>query len=258
MVRVALFSVIQAFHIRAVSHLTAFGEGGKVSDVPVMGSINKFRAQQCAERPDPWEHEDCMEFMKEICNPGGNDGTQGERPQMDGEAGEISSGEGFCKKFFNGMADKKKKEDETKKKEEEEVERKRREEKERKRREEEERKRREEEERKRREEEERKLQDGEASSRRAAELAAGDESIDLGPKSHLPVPEQGFSGPVVTHDTRTTISNWSKEYGPKGEPHNYEEICKRHPDNVWCRGHGYSRSNAFCSMLSLFVFALLF
>jgi len=81
----------------------------------VMDGINQFRAEQCADRPEPWKHKECMEFMKKACNPGGNDGTEGDKPQMNGEGGEISSGKGFCQKFFNAQKEeeeKKKKEDE--------------------------------------------------------------------------------------------------------------------------------------------------
>lgn len=89
----------------------------------VMDGINQFRAEQCADRPEPWKHKDCMEFMKKACNPSGADGTEGTRPQMNGEEGEVTTGKGFCKKFFNAQKEeeeeKKKKDDRIPKLEEE-------------------------------------------------------------------------------------------------------------------------------------------
>jgi len=89
--------------------------GGEDPPPETMDGINQFRAEQCAGRPEPWKHKECLDFMKKACNPSGIDGTEGEKPQMNGEEGEVTTGKGFCKKFFNAQKEeeeKKKKEDE--------------------------------------------------------------------------------------------------------------------------------------------------
>lgn len=74
----------------------------------LMDMIDKFRAQKCVELFD--EHgklfpsfDACWEFMKGVCHPG-------EDSVMDGDEGEVTSGEGFCRTFF-GKKTKKKAED---------------------------------------------------------------------------------------------------------------------------------------------------
>lgn len=112
------FAVAVDFQSTVLSRNGALLTTGVDEDPPptkTMDGINQFRAEQCADRPEPWKHKECMEFMKKACNPSGADGTEGERPQMNGEEGEITTGKGFCKKFFNAQKEeeeKKKKEDE--------------------------------------------------------------------------------------------------------------------------------------------------
>lgn len=71
---------------------------------------------------------------------------------------------------------------------------------------------------------------------------------DAGPPPE-PIPEQGFEGKPVAHrDMETATDDWRREFGP-GQPETYETACAEHPDNDWCRSHGYAplfhRSGAF-------------
>merc|ERR1719160_806312 len=65
----------------------------------MMGAINKYRAKICADMKDEHgvefkSYEACDKFMRKACHPG-RDG------RMDGDKREVSSGEGYCKVFFN-------------------------------------------------------------------------------------------------------------------------------------------------------------
>lgn len=62
---------------------------------PLADAISIMRAEMCAHQAeDSGEYPDCLKFMTTCCNPG-PDG------KIDGSAGEISTGEGFCADFFN-------------------------------------------------------------------------------------------------------------------------------------------------------------
>jgi len=103
-------TVTTALDMLASNHLSAWG---KQIDAPppavlqtkglpnILDSVNEMRAKGCADRPDPRKHDDCMDFMDEYCRPGGSDGAEGKRAQMNGEPGEKSTGKGYCEKFFN-------------------------------------------------------------------------------------------------------------------------------------------------------------
>lgn len=53
------------------------------------------------------------------------------------------------------------------------------------------------------------------------------------------LPEQGFHGELVAHDNMVTqTQDWHSEYGPHSGP-SYEEICRKYPDNQWCKLRGY-------------------
>jgi hypothetical protein len=86
------------------------------SDGPgnMMGPINKFRAKVCSDMKD--EHgkrfgsfEACDKFMRKACNPGRD-------RRMDGDKREITSGEGFCKKFFGTEVNDEKQQEKTEEK----------------------------------------------------------------------------------------------------------------------------------------------
>jgi len=69
----------------------------------LMGMIDKFRAEKCAHLYEKHEKEfasykRCLKFMMKACSPGSD-------MRMDGDSGEISSGEGFCEKFFSTERD---------------------------------------------------------------------------------------------------------------------------------------------------------
>eukprot|EP00392_Amoebophrya_sp_AT5.2_P013311 g13429.t1 len=53
------------------------------------------------------------------------------------------------------------------------------------------------------------------------------------------LPAQGFEGEGVAHiDGETQTDDWREEFGP-GQPDTYSSVCAEHPDNEWCRLHGY-------------------
>ncbi|CAD7956074.1 unnamed protein product [Amoebophrya sp. A25] len=53
------------------------------------------------------------------------------------------------------------------------------------------------------------------------------------------LPEQGFEGDMVNHvDGETQTDDWRREFGP-GQPDTYASVCAEHPNNEWCRLHGY-------------------
>merc|ERR1719331_3408118 len=63
-----------------------------------MKSIDKFRAEVCAEMKDQYgvafkTFEACHEFMEKTCRPGKD-------MKMDGDSREVSSGEGYCHEYF--------------------------------------------------------------------------------------------------------------------------------------------------------------
>lgn len=67
----------------------------------------------------------------------------------------------------------------------------------------------------------------------------------LGGKPEGPLPEQGFNeyanGLKVNHkDGKTFVDDWGKEFGPASGQRAFHEICREHPNNHWCRLHGYS------------------
>lgn len=62
----------------------------------------------------------------------------------------------------------------------------------------------------------------------------------FGGKVGRPLQEQGFDGPLVEHknfDTHT--EDWQREFGPQAGHASFDEICAKHPNNQWCRIHGY-------------------
>lgn len=62
---------------------------------PLIGSINAFRCEMCSHQcPDSGAYPKCKKFMTKMCKPG-PDG------EMDGTAGERTSGKGYCVTFFN-------------------------------------------------------------------------------------------------------------------------------------------------------------
>jgi len=244
---IILIYSLEAHALRPISHLATIQVHRK--DPEPMDAINQFRAEKCADRPNPTEHEECQEFMKKACNPGGADGKEGKQAQMNNEDGEISTGKGYCKKFFN--AEKKKKEEEEKKKAEEEEKKKA------------------EGEKKEGEEEGQKEAEGEPkdadetkedpnsashdgkSSEKSAEEAWGSTEGDK-------LPEQGFHGVKVAHDNgKTTVGDFSKEYGPDGISHDYKKICAKHPNSFWCKAKGYSTASMITVAPLLFAMILI-
>lgn len=64
----------------------------------------------------------------------------------------------------------------------------------------------------------------------------------LGGKKERALPAQGFSGygELVEHnDLKTYAGDWGQEFGPKSGARNFRAICRDHPNNEWCRLHGY-------------------
>lgn len=62
----------------------------------------------------------------------------------------------------------------------------------------------------------------------------------LGTKAGRPLQEQGFSGDLVTHEDRSTMTDdWGREFGPHAGHRDIKTICQEHPDNEWCSLHGY-------------------
>lgn len=58
----------------------------------------------------------------------------------------------------------------------------------------------------------------------------------------IPLPEQGYSGPMVQHDDmETRTKDWRKEYGPKSKhPHRtFTNVCAEYPNSAWCVQNGY-------------------
>jgi len=216
-------TTIMGLEVGTARHLSTFGKqllqrvrhkGHKDDPPSIMDGINDIRAEQCAGRADPMSHPDCAKFMKKMCNPAGDDGQDGGTAEMDGEAGEKSSGKGFCKKFFNAEE----KEKEEVKKEEPKV-------------------------------EEPKVEKHEEEK----EIKKHEPEPDA-----MNLPSQGFEGPPVHHDDKTQIANWMKEYGPKGQSHDYWKICREHPENAWCQLKGYSSLAFPMAILSPLVALLIF
>jgi len=57
-----------------------------------------------------------------------------------------------------------------------------------------------------------------------------------------PLPEQGYSGPLVEHeDMETRTKDWRKEYGPRSKHprRTFENVCRQYPESEWCRHNGY-------------------
>jgi len=71
--------------------------------------------------------------------------------------------------------------------------------------------------------------------------APGPEGAEvLEDKLDRPLQEQGVSGPLVQHvDMETHTSDWRQEFGPDAGHRSFRAICADHPDNEWCRLHGY-------------------
>jgi len=226
-------TVITALEMRTLSHISTFGsqikpktsvyaalvhgkqqakkaaDPQKASDPPtVMDGINQMRAEVCASKPDPREHEECMKFMKEQCKPGGDNGVEGKAAQMNGEPGEVTTGKGFCSKFF---PNEEKKKEEVKEEPKPKV-------------------------------EEHHEEEAKPIEKHEAHPPPSPDGMNL--------PEQGFKGPLVNHDDDTQVANWTKEYGPKGQEHDFEKICREHPENAWCKLKGYSTSGAFTAILT--------
>eukprot|EP00397_Hematodinium_sp_SG-2012_P064716 GEMP01092080.1.p1 GENE.GEMP01092080.1~~GEMP01092080.1.p1 ORF type:complete len:165 (+),score=49.36 GEMP01092080.1:103-597(+) len=150
--------------------------------------------------------------MKENCKPGKD-------KQMDGDAGEVTTGKGFCKSFFP----EEKKEEEKKEEEKEEPKAEKIEE----------------------TSEEPKVQPAEEPKVQPAEEPKVQPTVKQMPhsvKRPLPVPEQGFEGPPVTHTGATQNADWRAEYGPRMET--YKEICRERPNNLWCVKNGYAKASA--------------
>jgi hypothetical protein len=179
--------------------------------------IKEFRAQKCSERPDPAHHDPCLKFMEPICNPGGKDGPEGAKLDMDGEPGENGSGKGYCEAFYNNVNKqlcKEKgghycgevKEDPPK--------------------------------------EEKKAAPAEADEGDKKDSGAGDVSPDAwaadlakdgGGSDHNP---ETLYDMQKHKDGKTTTSNWGAEYGPNAHGGDVEDICDEKPGNVWCKMHG--------------------
>lgn len=72
------------------------------------------------------------------------------------------------------------------------------------------------------------------------------------PAAEGSLPEDGFSGPLVKHeDMVTKTDDWHKEYGPKAKgEQSYREICKKYPDNSWCRAYGHHQKSKSLRMKS--------
>lgn len=64
----------------------------------------------------------------------------------------------------------------------------------------------------------------------------------LGGKKERPLPAQGYGGyggPVEHNDQETYSADWGAEFGPHSGARNFRVICREHPNNEWCRLHGY-------------------
>lgn len=58
------------------------------------------------------------------------------------------------------------------------------------------------------------------------------------------LPEQGFSGEMVNHDFMHSMTeDWNKEFGPAADHKSFIEVCADHPNNEWCRLHGYYKED---------------
>lgn len=69
----------------------------------------------------------------------------------------------------------------------------------------------------------------------------------FGTKADRPLPEHGFKplvhqtfdGDLVQHTNMTQVDDWGEEFGPQAQHRSFYTICKEHPNNEWCRLHGY-------------------
>jgi len=54
-----------------------------------------------------------------------------------------------------------------------------------------------------------------------------------------PLSHQTFEGHLVEHNNQTQVDDWGEEFGPAAQHRSFYTICKEHPNNEWCRLHGY-------------------
>lgn len=84
----------------------------------------------------------------------------------------------------------------------------------------------------------------------------------LGTKKGRALQSQGYSGELVAHEDRKTMTDdWGLEFGPHAGHRDVKSICADHPGNEWCSLHGYydkERSAASVKCLVGVVAALFF
>jgi len=52
----------------------------------------------------------------------------------------------------------------------------------------------------------------------------------------LKLPEHGYWGKLVEHeDMKTSSNDWMREFGPNSGHQSIAEICRHHPESMWCR-----------------------
>lgn len=62
----------------------------------------------------------------------------------------------------------------------------------------------------------------------------------FGGKIDRDLPDQGFSGEFGKHeDRKSSIGDWGHEFGISSGHRTARQICAEHPNNEWCRIHGY-------------------
>jgi len=176
--------------------------------------IKEYRAEKCTEREDPLNHEDCMKFMEEICNPAGNDGKEGDNVQMNGEAGENGSGKGFCSMFYTNVEKQKQKEANGGEEKTEE---------------------------KKDEPEAEPAPVAEEKKEEPKELSDAVKDSDNSGSGPTGMDRRVLGEGRVHHDGTTQVGGWRNEYGP-GVADTYATACAEHPYNQWCLQQGYTFS----------------
>lgn len=247
-------------------------EEGKPDKRALMGMIDQFRAEVCANLKDEHgkkfeSYGDCKKFMKKTCNPGKD-------KMMDGGKKEVTSGKGFCEEYFPKLkkaeeAEKKLKEEEAKEAAavpapapavvpapapapapEPEA-----------------------------------TTTGPAPAPAEASLPAPAPAAAPGPApgpaapftpgksagkpsgveddeawyykkggkwsgrihmdADLKLPSQGYWGKLIEHDDKKTATgDWGSEFGRAADHRTYSEICKEYPDNAWCQRNGHHKHSS--------------
>lgn len=73
----------------------------------------------------------------------------------------------------------------------------------------------------------------------------------LNGKGLRPLPDQGYTGPMVQHkDAETFSGDWRLEFGPKAGHRSPKDICAEFEGNEWCRIHGYFKDGREHKMFS--------